>query len=74
MKVLALDVGTTETGYCVVDSETRKPLEFGKVDNDLLLDRLMGHYPIDFDVLLSDKDKLHKSLKETMMYLSMSNL
>jgi len=55
MKVLALDVGTTETGYCVVDSETRKPLEFGKIDNALLLDRLMGHYPFDYDILVYEQ-------------------
>ena len=55
MKVLALDVGTTETGYCVVDSETRKPIEFGKVDNKLLLDRIMGHYPIDFDIFVYEQ-------------------
>jgi hypothetical protein len=55
MKVLALDVGTIETGYCVVDSETRKPIEFGKVDNNLLLDRLMGHYPFDYDILVYEQ-------------------
>jgi hypothetical protein len=43
MKVLALDVGTIETGYCVVDSETRKPLEFGKIDNYELLEKIRGH-------------------------------
>lgn len=55
MKILALDVGTTETGYCVVDSETRKPLDFGKVDNSLLLDRLRGYDPIDFDVFVYEQ-------------------
>lgn len=33
MKILAIDPGNTESGYCIVDSETYKPLEFGKVDN-----------------------------------------
>ena len=36
-KILAIDAGTTESGYCFMDTETYKPLTFGKVDNDELL-------------------------------------
>lgn len=35
--ILAIDVGTTETGYCLMDKVTYKPLKFGKIDNDDLL-------------------------------------
>lgn len=35
--ILAIDVGTTETGYCLMDKDTYKPIKFGKIDNyDLL--------------------------------------
>lgn len=36
MKILAIDPGNTESGYCIVDSETYKPLEFGKANNEVL--------------------------------------
>ena len=35
--ILAIDVGTTETGYCLMDKNTYKPLKFGKIDNNELL-------------------------------------
>lgn len=37
MKLLALDTGTTQTGYCIVDTETYKPIDFGKIDNEEML-------------------------------------
>lgn len=32
--VLALDVGTTQTGYCFIDESSLKPLRFGKINNE----------------------------------------
>lgn len=32
--VLALDVGSTQSGYCITDMKTLKPIRFGKVDNE----------------------------------------
>ena len=32
--VLAFDPGNVETAYCLIDTETRKPIEFGKVKNE----------------------------------------
>ena len=37
MEILSIDVGTTETGYCLIDKETYRPLKFGKISNDELL-------------------------------------
>ena len=38
--ILALDVGTKETGYCIVSERTLKPLEFGIVANDAVYERI----------------------------------
>lgn len=37
MIVLAIDPGTTESGYALLDSSTRRPLQVGKVLNEELL-------------------------------------
>ena len=37
MKILAIDPGSTESAYCVIDADTYEPLSFGKQDNNWLL-------------------------------------
>lgn len=37
MKILAIDPGNTESAYCLIDTETYRPLSFGKQDNNWLL-------------------------------------
>ena len=37
MNILSLDVGTVESGYCLVDTDTYKPIKFGKILNEDLL-------------------------------------
>lgn len=31
--IIAIDPGNTQSGYCVIDRSTLRPLEFGKIDN-----------------------------------------
>lgn len=38
--ILAIDPGNIESAYCLIDSKTYKPIEFGKIDNTLLLIKL----------------------------------
>lgn len=38
MEILCLDVGTEESGYCIIDSNTYRPLKFGKISNTELLE------------------------------------
>lgn len=39
MKILAIDPGTFESAYCMIDAETYKPLDFDKIGNRELLDK-----------------------------------
>ena len=38
MEILSIDVGTTETGFCLIDKETYRPIRFGKISNEDLLE------------------------------------
>ena len=38
MTILAIDTGNEESAYCLIDRETYKPIEFGKVNNYELLE------------------------------------
>lgn len=38
--ILAVDPGNIESAYCLIDKETYKPVEFGKIENRLLLIKL----------------------------------
>lgn len=42
MNVLAIDTGTVETGYCIVDEKAYRPVEFGKIENAQLLSVIDG--------------------------------
>lgn len=35
--ILAVDAGNIESGYCLMDANTYKPIEFGKIDNTQML-------------------------------------
>lgn len=36
MIILAIDPGSTHSGYALIDGETRRPINVGKTDNDLV--------------------------------------
>ena len=38
--IIAIDPGNRQSAYCVIDCNTLRPLEFGKVDNEELLKKL----------------------------------
>lgn len=40
--ILAIDPGSTETGWCIINAETMKPIEIGKTPNAELLRRIPG--------------------------------
>lgn len=38
--IIAIDPGNTQSGYCVIDQRTLRPLEFDKIDNAELMQKL----------------------------------
>lgn len=38
--ILAVDPGSAESAYCLIDTKTYKPIEFGKLDNNDLLKQI----------------------------------
>ena len=42
MTILALDPGNTQTGYAVIEMPEFRLVEFGKIDNEEMLDRIVG--------------------------------
>ena len=52
MKVLAIDPGNTHSGYALIDADTCRPLDVGKIPNDELLRICYGYG--DADLQLED--------------------
>ena len=36
MRVIGIDPGNTESAYCIIDGDTLRPIDFGKMENDVL--------------------------------------
>ena len=47
--ILASDAVNEESGYCLIDVETYKPIEFGKIDNTQMLMKVLD---LDYDTLV----------------------
>ena len=48
--ILSIDPGNIESAYCIIDKNSYKPIEFAKVDNNDLREKLLNDikfYPID---------------------------
>jgi hypothetical protein len=44
MNLLAIDPGNVESAYVIIEPSTRRPVEFGKVPNDEILERLVDFF------------------------------
>ena len=49
MTILSIDPGNIQSAYCLIDKETYKPIEFGKIDNTLMLFKLKE---LEYDILV----------------------
>lgn len=47
--ILAIDPGNEESAYCLIQKETYKPIEFGKISNHLMLIKL---HELEYDKLI----------------------
>lgn len=47
--ILAIDPGNIESAYCLIEKETYKPIEFGKLPNDVMLDKVRD---LEYDTLV----------------------
>lgn len=53
--ILAIDPGNVESAYCVIDKKTYKPIEFGKIKNEELLEYIFDYLPDGVDTLVIEK-------------------
>ena len=54
--ILAIDPGNIESAYCIIKKDTYKPIAFGKVNNDELLNAINNNlYSFDVDTLVIEK-------------------
>lgn len=45
--ILAIDPGNIESAYCIIEEETYKPIEFGKLKNCYLIDKINTFQNVD---------------------------
>lgn len=50
--IMSIDVGTEYSGYCILNSKTYALIDFGKVENECLLEKVKKLY---YDVLVYEK-------------------
>ena len=41
--ILAIDPGNIESAYCIIEKETYKPIEFGKIKNEELIEKIIDY-------------------------------
>lgn len=73
--ILSIDPGNIESAYCVIDKETYKPIEFGKIDNSQLREKLISdlhYYPIEslaIEMIASYGMPVGKEVFETCVWI-----
>lgn len=50
MRILAIDPGNTESGWALIDSDTRRPLEVGKIPNAEMLRICYGYGTVSLEL------------------------
>lgn len=69
--ILAIDPGNVESAYVLMDSETYKPIEFGKVENNIMLDLIFNYVYDDFviEMIQSYGMGVGKSVFDTCVWI-----
>lgn len=70
-RILAIDPGNVESAYVLMDSETYKPIEFGKVENNIMLDLIFDYVYDDFviEMIQSYGMGVGKSVFDTCVWI-----
>lgn len=70
-RILAIDPGNVESAYVLMDSETYKPIEFGKVENNIMLDLINDYVYDDFviEMIQSYGMGVGKSVFDTCVWI-----
>lgn len=70
-RILAIDPGNIESAYVLMDAETYKPIEFGKVENHILLDLIFDYVYDDFviEMIASYGMGVGKSVFDTCVWI-----
>ena len=73
--ILSIDPGNIESAYCVIDKNNYKPIEFGKIKNEELREKLLGelhYYPIEtlaIEMIASYGMAVGKEVFETCVWI-----
>lgn len=73
--ILSIDPGNIESAYCVIDKTNYKPIEFGKIKNEELREKLLGdlrYYPIEsfaIEMIASYGMAVGKEVFETCVWI-----
>lgn len=73
--ILSIDPGNIESAYCVIDKETYKPVEFGKINNLELREKLISdlhYFPIEsiaIEMIASYGMPVGKEVFETCVWI-----
>ena len=76
MKIFAIDPGNIESAYCVIDEETYKPEEFGKIKNEILLNLIysklsnsVNYYTMVIEMIASYGMPVGKEVFDTCVWI-----
>lgn len=69
--LLAIDPGNIESAFCIIDKETFKPIEFGKIDNTNLLIKLgeLSYCDLIIEMIASYGMPVGKEVFETCVWI-----
>ena len=69
--ILSIDPGDMQSAYCLIDEKTLKPIEFGKIDNHLLLIKLdeLNYDKLIIEMIASYGMAVGKSVFETCVWI-----
>lgn len=75
--ILAIDPGNIQSAYCIIDKTSYKPIEFGKIDNNDLREKMLSdlkYFPIEtvvIEMIASYGMPVGKEVFDTCVWIGM---